>query len=339
MCSSSSPRRCTAPPTTSTSSSGKKQQSDNNQQDQPPPLKSHGKDPTRKQIVHQKVLTEASIRVPSHSSPTNRSTGRRLKRQHPESSPSKTRDEGDVDQNDHVHEEGTILYGFDISNFHPSSQFKLLVGTIFGFHAIYGYLQELLSIHIADRKFTLFISVIQLFGYAFWSWVLDCIRKRNLNLKLTTRTSKTTSSSTHGHEMDESFIESGIRQSHQGYELKKKPPFAIFIFMSFLRLVEVVMTNAATIYINFPMKTLMKSSKVSFTMLGGMTMGKKYRRRDFVAVVMLIFGLGVFIYADMRSATVLFRPAGVAMLVSAPYMYRIESCTVHIYIFGPSHSH
>eukprot|EP00553_Chaetoceros_curvisetus_P004745 CAMPEP_0204622278 /NCGR_PEP_ID=MMETSP0717-20131115/7927_1 /ASSEMBLY_ACC=CAM_ASM_000666 /TAXON_ID=230516 /ORGANISM="Chaetoceros curvisetus" /LENGTH=314 /DNA_ID=CAMNT_0051636935 /DNA_START=39 /DNA_END=980 /DNA_ORIENTATION=- len=63
------------------------------------------------------------------------------------------------------------------------------------------------------------------------------------------------------------------------------------------------------------MKTLMKSSKVSFTMLGGMTMGKRYRRRDFVAVAMLIFGLSAFIYADIRSASVLFRPVGVAMLM------------------------
>ncbi len=336
-------------------------QSDDYQQEQLSHLESQ--DPTTKLCIHEQVLTEvSSASLSSQISPTSRTrtSSRRLKRQcPPESTFSKTgSNEERDDENEHEHEndnddddEGTILYGFDISSFHPSTQFKLLVGTIFGFHAIYGYLQELLSIHIADRKFTLFISVIQLFGYAFWSWVLDCVRKRNLSLRRqrqrqrrreTATTTTSSSSITHGQEMeidqhkssgkDEEFIENGfVEQKHEMTVVneKNKPPFAIFILMSFLRLVEVVMTNASTIYINFPMKTLMKSSKVSFTMLGGMTMGKRYRRRDFVAVAMLIFGLSAFIYADIRSASVLFRPVGVAMLVSTSCIYQLESylCT------------
>ncbi len=249
-----------------------------------------------------------------------------------------------------------IIYGFDISNLRPSTQFRLFVGTIFGFNIVYAYLQELISIHIANRKYSLFISVIQFFGYAFWSYILDLIRK--YNLKCTTPCPGRRRTMSSADPLDVSIAESNIDEeavmpllsrtsswkSHASDEPevdathttdennniehesmsfnkkeipKQKPPLYIFIGLSFIRAVDVAMTNGAMRYINYPMKTLIKSSKVAFTMLGGMVIGrKKYRSSDYLMIAMLVSGLAVFINADMQSKSILFHPLGVAMLVS-----------------------
>ncbi len=270
-----------------------------------------------------------------------------------------------------------IIYGFDISHLRPSTQFRVFVGTIFGFNIVYAYLQELISIHIANRKFSLFISVIQFFGYAFWSYVLDLIRKWNLKCKAPCNDNnqdpgrRQISMTDHSFDasimspersMDEEanplLMETFSLKNHASDDLvldldldldldakngvnfytssttdeikhesisftkkeipKQKPPLYIFIGLSLVRAVDVGMTNGAMRYINYPMKTLIKSSKVAFTMLGGMVIGKKkYRSSDYLMIAMLVSGLAVFINADMKSKAILFHPLGVAMLVSS----------------------
>jgi len=68
-------------------------------------------------------------------------------------------------------------------------------------------------------------------------------------------------------------------------------------------------------FLNYPAKTLIKSSRVVFTMLLGLVIGgKSYRCRDYVAVSLLVTGLGIFLHADSK-ASVVFHPIGVMMLV------------------------
>ncbi len=70
-------------------------------------------------------------------------------------------------------------------------------------------------------------------------------------------------------------------------------------------------------YLNYPAKTLIKSSRVIFTMLLGLVIGKKkYKRTDYIMVIMLVVGLALFLHADMHTSAV-FHPIGVAMLVSS----------------------
>ena len=53
------------------------------------------------------------------------------------------------------------------------------------------------------------------------------------------------------------------------------------------------MTNLAMQFLNYPAKTLIKSSRVVFTMLLGLVIGgKRYRCRDYLAVSLLVAGLG-----------------------------------------------
>lgn len=180
------------------------------------------------------------------------------------------------------------LFGFDISHLSRRSQFKLCACGVFMFSLLYGYLQELISIHIFNRRLGLFLSSLQFSGYSFWSYFL-----RN-------------------------FAE---RRKEQNYASKHPPtkrvPLEIYIGISLLRAVDLCMTNMAMRFVNYPAKTLMKSSRVCWTMLFGFLIaGKRYGRKDYLIVAMMAAGLAVFMHADSRSSAV-FQPLGVFMLITS----------------------
>lgn len=67
-------------------------------------------------------------------------------------------------------------------------------------------------------------------------------------------------------------------------------------------------------YINYPAKTLMKSSRVVFTMIFGVLIHRKvYKSADYVIVFAMVAGLALFMHADSTSSAV-FEPMGVIML-------------------------
>lgn len=91
-------------------------------------------------------------------------------------------------------------------------------------------------------------------------------------------------------------------------------PMAMYLGLSFLRSIDLGMTNMAMQYINYPAKTLMKSSRIVWTMLFGVIIsGKRYKKTDYAIVLMMAAGLFIFMHADSTSAAV-FQPVGVIML-------------------------
>ena len=175
------------------------------------------------------------------------------------------------------------LFGNDLSNYSPDAQFGLCCCGIFTFNVLYGYLQELLAIHIAGRKFGLFLAVCQFAGYAFWSSILARINRCHI------KTSRQT---------------------------PVRVPTGKFIGLSLLRAFDLAVTNSAMMYLNYPAKTLIKSCRVVFTMfLGVLIRKKKYKLRDYAAVFTLVIGLLIFLHADSSSGAV-FHPFGVLLLVS-----------------------
>ena len=69
-----------------------------------------------------------------------------------------------------------VLFGHDISSLSPSAQFAVCAAGVFAFTVMYGYLQELLQVHIAGRRYGLFLATAQFGGYAFWSSALGGLR-------------------------------------------------------------------------------------------------------------------------------------------------------------------
>jgi solute carrier family 35 (adenosine 3'-phospho 5'-phosphosulfate transporter), member B3 len=187
--------------------------------------------------------------------------------------------------------EAILILGFNISGQSRIRQFWICATGVFVFSLLYGYLQELISVHVLDRKLGLFLSVVQFTSYTLWSYLL-----RSYVCSLDTKQLKTT---THG-------------------TLQSKPyiavPFLTYLGLSLLRAVDLGMTNMAMQYVNYPAKTLMKSSRVVFTMIFGVLVANKsYRPWDFFIVLMMVIGLVVFMHADATSSAV-FNSIGIIML-------------------------
>ena len=189
-----------------------------------------------------------------------------------------------------------LLFGRDLSHYSPDVQFMICCCGVFIFNVLYGFLQELLSVHIAGRQFAIFLAVSQFAGYAFWSTLLARLNR------------------------------SSIRISRQPTTLV---PTGKFIALSVLRAFDLAVTNSAMMYLNYPAKTLIKSCRVVFTMFMGVLIRKKrYKARDYIAVFTLVIGLFIFLHADSSSDAV-FHPVGVVLLVggksptlSSPRMFR-----------------
>jgi len=187
-----------------------------------------------------------------------------------------------------------ILFGVDLSDCSSSKQFVICVTGVFFFTIIYGYLQELITVEIAGRNYGVFLASTQFAGYAFWSLFLDSLRpdKRESMRKLGFI-----------HFLKASFTNA--------------LPFRLCVGLSFLKAFDLGLTYIALQYINYPAKTLIKSSRVVFTMfLGIVISGKKYKRREYINVFLLVTGLVIFLHADAKSSAV-FHPLGVVMLCTA----------------------
>lgn len=188
--------------------------------------------------------------------------------------------------------EPVLVLGIDISHLPRRTQFIACATGVFGFSLLYGYLQELISVHICHRQLGLFLAVAQFTGYTLWSYVLRTYvyekqQKQLLALPLGSQTSK----------------------------VALVVPFFMYLSLSLLRAVDLAMTNMAMQYVNYPAKTLMKSSRVVFTMFFGVLIArKKYRLWDYLVVGMMVAGLAIFMHADANSSAV-FHSLGITMLV------------------------
>lgn len=204
--------------------------------------------------------------------------------------------------------EPVLVLGFDISHLSRQTQFTLCASAVFGFSLLYGYLQELLSVQLCSRQLGLFLATVQFTGYSLLSFVMrtyvyESQRRRK---KFTPKASSL--------DLDTDTTASSSAPAMASRELIKVP-FLLYLGLSLLRAVDLGMTNLAMQYINYPAKTLMKSSRVVFTMMFGVLIArKKYRWPDYFIVVCMVLGLVIFMHADANSSAV-FQPLGVIMLV------------------------
>lgn len=190
---------------------------------------------------------------------------------------------------DNVAVEPVFLLGVDISELSRRNQFIVCALGLFCFSLLYGFLQELISVKLCSRQLGLFLACVQFSGYTVWSFSLRNYvdRKR-------------------------------IKITDDGAPMARSPPvpLPVYLGLSFLRAIEIGMTNLAIQYINYPAKTLMKSTRVIFTMAFGVLVArKKYRVSDYLVVFLMVSGLILFMHADANSSAV-FHHWGILMLVS-----------------------
>jgi len=190
---------------------------------------------------------------------------------------------GDLDFFEDLVSEPVLVLGMDISHLSRSIQFVICASGVFFFSLLYGYLQELISVQLCDRKLGMFLAQVQFSGYTLLAYLLR------------------------------SFVYE--KEKKQRKENRNLPvPLMLYLGLSLLRAVDLSMTNLAMQYINYPAKTLMKSSRVVFTMLFGVLIArKKYKPVDYAIVLAMVAGLAIFMHADANSSAV-FHYMGVIML-------------------------
>jgi hypothetical protein len=181
----------------------------------------------------------------------------------------------------------------------PNNQFAICAGGTFGFTLIYGFLQELVIVNIAGRKFAVFLAACQFFFFSFWSLLLVILRQR-----FSTQKKESTKPST------------SIFKTNNNNNASSVVVYYQFVGLSLIRALDVTVSNLSMKYLNYPARTLIKSSRVVFTMMLGIVIqNKRYRFRDYFAVTLLVVGLSIFLHADSTSSAV-FNPLGVFLLVN-----------------------
>jgi hypothetical protein len=204
--------------------------------------------------------------------------------------------------------EPVLVLGVDISHLPRQTQFIVCAIGVFGFSLLYGYLQELIAVQICNRNLGLFQAMAQFSGYTGWAYLLRnfVYRKQQRQMKLSR--SRTTSPTEDG--------EISAWQTTRSPTAAAKPdvPMPLYVGLSLLRALDLGMTNLAMQYINYPAKTLMKSSRVVFTMIFGVIISRKtYYPADYAIVMAMVAGLAIFMHADSNSSAV-FHHIGVVML-------------------------
>jgi len=219
-----------------------------------------------------------------------------------------------------------VVLGWDLSNYTRRSQFLISAGGTFGFSLLYGYLQELISVELCHRKLGLFLALAQFTGYTILSYFFRRL-ERGVNLKAVTGSASSgisTRSSSASTNFNMSLSRRLRRLRNWGRlrsEVSKRSttgvstvPLELYVGLSILRAIDLGMTNLAMQYVNYPAKTLMKSTRVVFTMIFGVIVTKKrYGAADFAIVGLMVAGLGMFMHADAKTSAV-FQPLGIIML-------------------------
>lgn len=202
----------------------------------------------------------------------------------------------DLDFYEDMVSEPVLVLGMDISHLDRQSQFYLCATGVFCFSLLYGYLQELIAVELCGRQLGLFLAMMQFSGYTVLSYFLRTY--------------------VYAKQQKMDAAQQAVSGNNH-FTPSKDVPFAMYFGLSLLRAVDLGMTNTAMQYINYPAKTLMKSSRVVFTMMFGVLIQqKKYPLADYGIVVAMVAGLALFMHADANSSAV-FHHIGVVMLTTS----------------------
>lgn len=218
-----------------------------------------------------------------------------------------------TNQHDPVNE--FVVFGWDMSKYSRRSQFLISAGGTFLFSLLYGYLQELISVELCHRKLGLFLAAAQFLGYTMLSYFFRKLDKGSTSGEIFNGSNgmKKFQRQQNPWKLRGSGVRLNLTESTASNKIHV--PLELYLGLSVLRAIDLGMTNMAMQYVNYPAKTLMKSTRVVFTMFFGVLVTKKrYGMADFAIVGLMVAGLGMFMHADASTSAV-FQPLGIVMLI------------------------
>ena len=244
------------------------------------------------------------------------------------------------------------VLGWDLSGRSTRSRFLITSSGTFGFSLVYGYLQELISVTLCNRKLGLFLALAQFAGYTVLSYFFRRLDEESASTSDMRRggaggggggggvgvgvgVGANNGGAAAGRWSSPSSLSFGGVVS-LSRRIRRKPapssiggggggadgtstapntiPLEMYVGLSVLRAIDLGMTNLAMQYVNYPAKTIMKSTRVVFTMMFGVIVSKKrYGITDYCIVGIMVTGLAMFFHADANTSAV-FNPLGIIML-------------------------
>ena len=171
------------------------------------------------------------------------------------------------------------VIGYEIGWMSSSLQYLYCAGGVVIFLVLYGVLQEHVVMNKFHRSLGWFITFLQLGGYGIFAAALD------------------------------SFVGSHKREG--------KIPFHLYIILGFLQVLMQGFTNLSMHYLNYPAKTMFKSSRVIMTMLFGVAfMGKRYQLVNYAVALCIVCGLTLCVVADAETSPE-FSLSGIVLIMLA----------------------
>mmetsp|Transcript_18604 Transcript_18604/g.22063 ORF Transcript_18604/g.22063 Transcript_18604/m.22063 type:complete len:412 (+) Transcript_18604:95-1330(+) len=162
------------------------------------------------------------------------------------------------------------------SDVNSTRQYLAITAVLFFFTLIYGYLQEMVCIHLFERQYALFLTFAQFLGYTIFA---------------------------------------ALQRMHFGSCGRRTIPTKYCIGLAISQAAMQTFSNMAMHYLNYPAKVLFKSCRVIPTMLFGVFVcNKKYSKMEWIAMFLLVSGLIIFMQADMHTSPDM-NPMGVILIV------------------------
>jgi hypothetical protein len=153
------------------------------------------------------------------------------------------------------------VIGVEIGWLSPLAQYSFCAAGVMIFLILYGILQEHVVMNKFKRSLGWFVTFLQLGGYGIFANLMDSVVGN--------------------------------------YKKEHKIPLYMYIILGFLQVIMQGFTNLSMKYLNYPAKTMFKSSRVIMTMLVGVcVMGKRYTMVDYTVGICILVGLSVFVVAD-----------------------------------------
>ena len=166
------------------------------------------------------------------------------------------------------------MLSIEVGHLTSTQQYAACTVVLFFFTIVYGYLQELVVVHLFAKRHGLFVTLLQLASYT---------------------------------------LLAGISLAVSG-DAERRIPRRYVVVLAVGQAAMQSLSNLSMRYINYPAKVLFKSSRVVPTMLFGVVfMRKRHAWREVAVVLMMVAGLVIFMLADVHAATRSRHPASFEM--------------------------
>lgn len=178
------------------------------------------------------------------------------------------------------------LLWFDLAPFGPSAQFFICCAAVFVFYLAYGFMQELIFTLEGFKPYGWYLTLVQFLYYSIFGWI-ETVFKGNYHRKYAISVLYVMRFLSH-------FIIIRIL-------LIRRIPIKTYTLIALMTLGTMGFSNSSLGYLNYPTQVIFKCCKLVPVLVGSVIIqGKKYSILDYLAAILMCFGLTMFILGELK---------------------------------------